>query len=182
MKIYTKKGDKGYTSTVKGERISKSDILLDLQGGVDEINANIGFLRSLVEEIKDEERKNYIDSMLKEIQYHLFRMGVEISSQFKDKYITDELVGFLEKEIDNMTSKTEPIKNFIHYFGPKQATHSHVIRTITRRTERIFVEVLGDQEYPESYSYINRLSDYFYTLARYISFQEGYGDEIMKLR
>lgn len=182
MKIYTKKGDKGYTSTVKGERISKSDILLELQGGIDEINANIGFLRSLIEEIKDDNRRQYISGMLKEIQYHLFRMGVEVSSQFKDVYITPEHISFLEKEIDNMTAETEPIKNFIHYYGPKQSTHSHVIRTITRRTERIFVRLLEGREYTESYSYINRLSDYFYTLARYIAFAEGYGDEIMKLR
>ncbi|TDT63682.1 cob(I)yrinic acid a,c-diamide adenosyltransferase [Fonticella tunisiensis] len=182
MKIYTKTGDRGFTSNVLGERVSKADIMMELQGGIDEINANTGFLRSIVRELQNADEKKYIDDVLREIQYHLFRMGVEISSKFKDIHITNENVKFLEENIDKMTSRLQELKNFLYLSGVKQSTYSNVIRSITRRVERIFVRALEGRNYPESYQYINRLSDFFYTLARYFNFIEGEQEEIMKLR
>lgn len=182
MKIYTKKGDQGGTSNVLGEKLWKGDIIIELNGGVDEVNSNIGYLRSLVVNIKDMEQLKYVDDMLKEIQYTLFRVGADVSSRFTNKQVSSEDVEFLEKEIDAMTYKLQPLKNFIYYSGTEVAAYSHVVRSVTRRVERVFVRALEDKEYPADYQYINRLSDFFHTLARYINYIEGEQEEIMKLR
>jgi cob(I)alamin adenosyltransferase len=182
MKIYTKTGDKGLTSNVLGNRVSKADFIMELQGGIDEINANTGYLRSMVQEMKNEEAKRYIDDALRDVQYDLFKLGVEVSSQFTMPYVKTEHVEFLEKNIDKMTSELEQLKNFIYYSGASQSTHAHIIRSITRRVERIFVRMLEGRDYPECYQYVNRLSDFYYTLARYINKVEGQGEEVMKMR
>lgn len=181
MKIYTKKGDKGKTSNVIGMTLSKSDIFMELQGGIDEINANVGHLRSKIRNSKVNER-NYIDEMLKKIQYILYKIGVDVSSQFKYKNVCDDEVKFLESEIDYMTERMPALESFIYYSGSESSTYSHVIRTVIRRVERVFVRVLEDKEYPVDYQFINRLSDYFFTLSRYINFLEGINDEYMKMK
>lgn len=182
MKIYTKKGDRGSTSNVLGEGVSKADVIIELQGSIDEINANIGYLRSLVRMLKDEKEKNYIDNMMIEIQYTLFRMGGDISSKFTHKYVSEEDVDFLEKEIDRMTEKLKVLHSFIYYSGVEAAAFAHIVRSITRRAERIFVRTLEGKEYPPDYQYVNRLSDFFYTLSRYINYISGEKDEVMNLR
>ncbi|KRQ86386.1 Cob(I)yrinic acid a,c-diamide adenosyltransferase [Caloramator mitchellensis] len=180
MKIYTKKGDKGTTSNVIGMSLSKADIFMELQGGIDEINANVGHLRSIIKDSKIKEA-NYIDEKLKKIQFILYKTGVDVSSQFRYQHISDEDVKFIEIEIDYMTEKMPILNSFIHYSGSASSTYSHVIRTIIRRVERVFVRVLEGMEYPVDYQFINRLSDYFFTLARYINFLEGIGDEAMNM-
>jgi len=182
MKIYTKRGDEGTATTVLGEKLWKGDIIIELNGGIDEINANIGYLRSVVLKIKDKEQLSYINSILMEIQYTLFKLGGDVSSKFTDKYVSEGDVKFLEKEIDAMTEKLQPLKSFIYYSGVEAAAYSYVVGTVTRRVERVFARALEGKEYPEDYHYINRLSDFFHTLARYINHVEGEEDEIMKLR
>jgi cob(I)alamin adenosyltransferase len=182
MSIYTKTGDKGFTSNVLGERVSKGDIIMELQGTIDEINAHIGFLRSMMVEFSHKVEAKKIDGILRDIQYSLFRIGGDISAQFSTNYIKEEDIKFLEREIDRMTDAFEPLKSFIYYSGNKQATYVHVIRSVTRRAERVFVRALEERDYPLDYQFINRLSDYFYTLSRYINHLNGDGDEAMKLR
>jgi cob(I)alamin adenosyltransferase len=177
LSIYTKKGDKGYTTNVLGHTYSKSDIMMELQGSIDEINANIGYLRSLLSSAEIKE----VDTFLKDIQFQLFALGVELSSEFTIKKITSEHTKVLEIQIDRMTQKTGELKNFIYQSGTTAASYSHVIRTVVRRTERIFVAVLKTMNCFESYQYINRLSDYFFTLARYFNHLNGIQEEILKL-
>jgi cob(I)alamin adenosyltransferase len=184
-KIYTKTGDKGYTTNLLNKRYSKSDIEMELQGGIDEINANIGFLRNLIAlyELKCEAGVlTDIDDMLKKVQYDLYLIGIEVSTEFTEEYITEEQVKFLENQIDFMVDNTEPMKSFIYYSGINAATYSHVIRTIIRRVERIYVRALEASSYPRSYEYINRLSDYFFTFSRYINHLAGFQDEPMVLK
>ena len=180
MEIYTKKGDKGFTSTVEGEKVSKTDILLEVQGKVDEVNAGIGHLRSVIVEDLDIEEKNEIDEDLKKIQYKLYRIGTDISSRFKHKNITEEDVKFLEDKIDFFQKKSGKLENFIYYSGSKSVTYTHVVRSLTRTAERIFAKLIEDIETPFDYKFVNRLSDFMYALARYIKHLNGEKDEIVK--
>lgn len=184
-KIYTKTGDKGYTTNLLDKKYSKADIEMELQGGIDEINANIGLLRNVVvtSNLKcDKTKLSKIDELLKKIQYHLYLIGIEVSTEFTENYVGEEEVKFLEEGIDDIVDQTEPMKSFIYYSGNNPAAFSHVIRTLVRRVERVFVRALEDREYPKSYQYINRLSDYFFSLARYINYIDGIKDEPMVLK
>jgi cob(I)alamin adenosyltransferase len=183
MVIYTKKGDKGITSNVLGKTYSKASMLMELQGGIDEINANIGFLRSrLSSSVHNLLELQRIDSLLKKIQYNLFSIGVEISMEFTKANVGLDEVKVLEEEIDYMTNKMKQLRNFIYQSGNEAAAYSHIIRSVVRRGERVFVRALEESEYPESYQYINRLSDYFFTLARYLNHLGGQEEEVLKLK
>jgi cob(I)alamin adenosyltransferase len=184
-KIYTKTGDKGYTTNLLNKRYSKADIEMELQGGLDEINANIGFLRSLIksqESNLNPQITSYLDDRLKKVQYTLYLVGIEVSTEFTEVYVNEDETADLEKEIDYIVDKTEPMKSFIYYSGGEAASYCHVIRTIARRVERVFVRALSDTKYPKCYEYINRLSDYFFILARYINELSRRKDEPMVLK
>lgn len=182
MNIYTKTGDQGTTGNLKGQRIMKSDIVLYLQGDVDEVNAHIGFLRALIKEDGLEEK---VDQPLKHIQKQLFKIGVFIAMGFTDSKMIDSEIKTLEIGIDEMTEASGVLKNFIYYNGVKSANYCQVVRSVVRRAERQFVAVLNERQwqeaYPLEYQYMNRLSDYCYTLSRYINHLKGVDDEIMTL-
>jgi cob(I)alamin adenosyltransferase len=180
MEIYTKKGDKGFTSTVEGEKVSKTDILLETQGKIDEINANIGHLRSIINESLNKKEKKEIDLDLKKVQYKLYRIGTDISSRFKQQYISSEDIEFLEERIDFFQEKSGKLENFIYYSGSRSATYTHVVRALTRTAERTFAKLIVDIETPLDYKFINRLSDFLYALGRYIKFINEEEDEIVK--
>lgn len=183
MSIYTKKGDKGSTSNVLGNVYSKADIMMEMQGGIDEINANIGLLRSkLWNNVPNVHELQRIDSFLKKIQYNLFVLGVEVSIEFTKSKVKLSEVEEMELEIDYMTSKMNPLKNFIYQSGSEAAAQAHVVRSITRRVERVFVRGLEGREFPVSYKYVNRLSDYSFTLARYLNNLMSQPEEILILK
>ena len=184
-KIYTKTGDEGFTTNFLNKKYSKADIEIELQGGVDEINANIGFLRSLLKSNEynyNTKVMTHLDDMLKRIQYDLYLVGIEVSTEFTKVYVTEDEINLLEKEIDYMVDKTGPMKSFIYYSGGQAAAFSHIIRTIIRRVERVFVRALADSNYHKSYEYVNRLSDYFFTFSRFINELSGLQDEPMVLK
>lgn len=187
MNIYTKTGDQGSTGNLLGQRIMKSDLILSLQGDVDECNAHIGYLRSL---LKQEQVGHDIDTSLKGIQKNLFKVGVSIAMGFSESKISESKISesdvkVLEVGIDNMLEVTGVLKHFIYYNGAKSGNYCQIIRAVVRRAERQFVAVLEKQDwkdaYPMEYQYMNRLSDYFYAMSRYINHLMGYGDEVMTL-
>lgn len=185
MGIYTKTGDKGTTGNLLGERVSKASNFIELQGSIDELNSHVGYLNCLLIENDTivEEQKNILIEDLIEIQNALFNMGVEISMNFTKKKIDKKHIEFLEKEIDRMTGKMPPQTKFILYSGSKEGTYAHVVRSITRRAERVFVKYLNEKEiseYPDSYLFINRLSDFSFTLARFVNFIQNKPETIMK--
>ena len=182
MKIYTKTGDKGTTADVLGNRVSKGDLKIELQGSIDEINAGIGYLRALLKTEALESSIFDLDETLRDLQYTLFRIGSDISSDFTYHYVKDTDISFLEQSIDMMTSVVGPLQNFIYYSGSQAATYCQVIRSITRRAERVFVRFMEDKEYNLDYQFINRLSDFLFTLARYANLLGNMPEEAMKLR
>lgn len=183
MKIYTKAGDHGFTSNYLGGKVSKGEVLMELQGSIDEVNANVGLLRSKINKISDKKDEiDYIDEVLKKIQYNLYEVGSEIAKDFREIIIYEDDIKLLEVNIDSMVKKMPQLKNFLYYSGTEEATTAQVIRAIVRRAERVFARLLQNSEenlYPLSYQYINRLSDYFYTLARYINFLSNVSEDIM---
>lgn len=192
MKIYTRKGDFGQTSTFNGDSISKGSNLIELQGTIDEVNSHIGHLRSLVLKGGNDHRyRILIDMLLDElmdVQHSLFNIGVDITNGFTTTYLTEDKVKALERCIDNMTMKTGVLNSFIYLSGHESATFAHVTRSTIRRSERAFVRLieeikLTDPNFvvPIDYKYINRLADYIYQLARYLNWFFNVEEEKMKL-
>jgi len=192
MKIYTRKGDFGQTTTIKGELISKGSTLIELQGTIDEVNSQIGHLRSLVKKSGNNHRyKIVIDILLDtlmDVQHSLFEVGVDITSEFTTKHITDANVKDLEHCIDTMNFKTGDLQNFIYLSGDESATFAHITRSTIRRSERVFVRLIEELKeenpdfiIPADYRYMNRLADYFFQVARYLNWFFGVDEEKMSL-
>ena len=182
LKIYTKTGDKGTTSDVLGQRVSKADIKMELQGSIDEINAGIGHLRALLKTTIDNEATINTDHALRDIQYALFMIGSDVSSDFKYNYVKASDIDLLEQSIDIMTKDVGQLQNFIYYSGSQASTYCQVVRSVVRRTERVFVRYMEDKEYNLDYQFVNRLSDFLFTLSRYINHISMIDEEVMKLK
>lgn len=171
FKIYTRKGDDGKTALLGGDRVSKHHIRVESYGTVDELNSYLGLIRSTT---KDSEVTHAIAS----VQDRLFTLGSYLASAPNSKVILPELfdedVLFLEKEIDRMTGQLPELRNFILPGASQSGAHAHVARCICRRAERLVV-LLADNETIESIiiTYLNRLSDYLFTLARFLDKLEG---------
>ncbi len=166
FKVYTKTGDDGTTGLVGGTRVKKYDARLDAYGTVDELNAAIGVLRSydLDEEVKE---------LLVFIQNKLFNIGSRLASDEKGEVFTVELkikpedIDQLERAMDEYEKKLPPLTDFVLPGGDLAVAQCHVARTVCRRAERGIVEFAEHAEVQlETLQFINRLSDYFFVLAR----------------
>ena len=168
-KIYTKTGDAGKTSLIGGTKVPKSHIRIQAYGTVDELNAFTGLLKDQLSDAHSRE-------LLPEIQDRLFTIGSslacdpdkEIAMRIPDLKESDILL--LENEIDQMNAKLPEMKSFILPGGHVSVSTAHICRTICRRAERLVVE-LDEKEHldqPLIIKYLNRLSDYFFVLARWI--------------
>lgn len=181
MKIYTKTGDKGQTSLVGGTRICKDDIRLEAYGTVDELNSFIGLLAT---HVSDEKTASYLTA----IQNTLFDLGTVLAADTK-KFDTTPYIKVIEKEIDIIEKEIDaldrglpPLKTFIIPGGNQAASVSHICRTIARRTERKVCEMSNLYEVNNSISvYLNRLSDYFFILARFLN-NKGLGEKLYTKR
>lgn len=182
MKIYTKTGDKGQTALYGGTRVSKASARVEAYGTIDELNSFIGLAKS---EISDPE----VLAQLKKIQFDLFTLGSE-SATPTDKLtmangksrlalmITEREIEELEHWMDHFEAGLEPLQYFILPGGGRSATALHVCRTVCRRAERSLVYLRESEEVrPELLKYLNRLSDYLFVLARYISKLKGETEE-----
>jgi len=163
MKIYTKTGDAGKTSLLSGERVSKFHDRIEAYGTVDELNSFVGLLMSEIE-------FNDISTNLISIQNNLLNIGsllaVESEISFSIPGITNSDLKVLENKMDEMNETLPEIKNFILPGGNKIVALCHVCRTICRRAERMAFKVNADEK---ALIYLNRLSDYFFVLSRYLS-------------
>ena len=174
FKIYTKTGDKGETSLYGGTRVSKAAARVESYGTLDELNAFIGLAKA---EISDEK----VSSQLQKIQFDLFTVGSEAATPTDklilangknrlDLMISEEEISELEHWMDDLDAELEPLQFFILPSGGKAAASIHVCRTVCRRAERAMVYLNETEEVrPELIKYLNRLSDYLFILARYIS-------------
>jgi cob(I)alamin adenosyltransferase len=170
MKIYTKTGDGGQTSLFSGGRVDKNDIRVEAYGTVDELVSHLGLLRC--EAVPSE-----VSEQLIEIQNSLFVVGSVLADP-------DQRVSFdpeswstagLEAWVDAMEEQLEPLTVFILPGGTRAASLAHVARTVCRRAERRVVALATDRGgVPEGLpSYLNRLSDALFVLARFLNASEG---------
>lgn len=174
-KIYTKTGDEGETGLVGGERVSKTDKRIDLYGEVDELNSRIGIVTSYLS--KDEILLRSHD-FLKKIQNNLFNLGSNLACEesqrqvYKLPQIDISMISLMEIEIDFMEENLSELKNFILPGGSLASAHTHLCRTSCRRVERLLWDFhLTTKEELPLYSaiFLNRLSDYFFVLSRYLN-------------
>lgn len=157
FRIYTKTGDKGTTQLSTGERVSKDDPQVEAIGTIDELNAQIGLLMTYIEDKQLLER-------LHALQTTLFDIG-------GNKSIPTTLTTQLEQDMDAMTEDLPPLRDFVYPGGCRAAALSHVCRTVCRRAERNFVSLSKIREVDASVLlFLNRLSDYFFILARKLNF------------
>ncbi|HLP94418.1 MAG TPA: cob(I)yrinic acid a,c-diamide adenosyltransferase [Saprospiraceae bacterium] len=181
FRIYTKTGDKGETALFGGKRVPKSHLRVDAYGTVDELNSFIGWLRDLT---SDEQ----VRELLAHTQHRLFTLGAHLASDPAKHPPTPDLLPediiLLEKEMDRMDEQLPPLKNFILPGGHPAVSACHVCRTVCRRAERLAVALAHSGEPVEALAlqYLNRLSDYFFMLARYLAHIMGAEEVIWKPR
>lgn len=171
--IYTKTGDKGMTSLVGGKRVAKAHIRLEAYGTTDELNSFVGFL---IEQVDDEHDLK----ILSYIQHKLFTVGSYLATETEAippkaaSIITEKDIALLEDEMDRMDSELPPLRQFVLPGGSESAARAHICRTVCRRTERCIYWV--KEEFPvddQILMFVNRLSDYFFLLARKESNKKG---------
>jgi len=180
-KIYTRSGDKGYTSLpLFKKHVPKDHPALEVMGTLDELNSYIGLARSLLPREKQELVR--LDNDLKEIQSKLFRIGSMIIGFGDRAHITREDVKWLEEKIDEINTRVQ-LSVFVLPTGHRAAAALHVARTICRRLERRIVSLtrlLPGVINEVIVEYINRLSDYLYAAALYVNHVLGVGEEELK--
>lgn len=159
MAIYTRTGDKGTTGIGTGKRLPKDHLIIEVLGQIDELNSSLGFSSS----------SKKIKPIITNIQSQLFYLAAEIAGRpSKNFKINPNATKDIEKLIDHIDKKLPPLKNFIYPVGSPIACHLFLSRAICRRLERTIVSLNRKTKLPpEILSYINRLSDLLFILARY---------------
>ncbi|PIO34285.1 hypothetical protein AB205_0050150 [Aquarana catesbeiana] len=176
-RIYTKTGDKGFSSTYTGERRPKDDLVFEALGATDELSSAIGLAR----EFCLDANLQFV-SELEKIQCMLQDVGSNIatplssareSHKVRTSFSADPAQE-LEQWIDKYSAQLPPLTNFILPSGGKASASLHVARAVCRRAERVTFKLLQKGEAdPNIGKYLNRLSDYLFTLARYAAKAEG---------
>ena len=175
MKIYTKTGDKGTTALFGGTRVSKHHIRIDSYGTIDELNAWLGLIR-------DQKIDSHSKKLLAIIQDKLFTIGAILATdpekallksgkeRLNIPKINASDIELLEKEIDALNESLPPMTHFILPGGHTTVSYCHIARTVCRRAERMATQLFEKEPFDENVlSYINRLSDYLFVLARKLS-------------
>ena len=176
-RIYTKTGDAGETALGNGQRVAKHSVRVEAYGTVDETNSVLGLARL--------HATGETDAALARIQNDLFDLGADLCRPEMEK---DNEAGYpvlrivaaqvlrLEAEIDAMNARLDPLRSFILPGGTPLAAHLHLARTVSRRAERLTVELATMESInDEAVKYLNRLSDWFFVAAR-IANDEGRAD------
>jgi cob(I)alamin adenosyltransferase len=176
-KIYTRGGDKGETALGNGARVPKFSARVEAYGTADELNSVVGLARLVAE--------GDVDAALARIQNDLFDLGADLclpdmsadaTREYPPLRMHDSQVDRLESEIDAMNARLEPLRSFVLPAGSPLSAHLHHCRTVSRRAERLAVELSAAEEVnPAAVKYLNRLSDWFFVAAR-IANDEGRAD------
>lgn len=173
--LYTKTGDKGMTSLVGGQRVPKNSIRLESYGTIDELNSFIGLLIAEVTDERDLET-------LKGIQSKLFTIGAYLATDHTQEMdyvvesgITEVTITEIEREIDRLDSQVPRMTAFVLPSGNRPTATAHLCRVVSRRAERRIYSLVDSGVEIETMllKYVNRLSDYFFILARNLARQGG---------
>lgn len=184
-KVYTKTGDNGTTSLVGGIRIGKADIRLEAYGTVDELNSHLGLLAALLpaddNNLPDSDDRRTIE----QIQSILFNVGTHLATDlsqtplYPSARLPEGATKQLEEEIDRTLSLLPEAQGFVLPGGTPAAAQAHVCRTVCRRAERRVVALAAEAEVGlEIQTYLNRLSDYLFFLAKKLNFIAGESEKM----
>ena len=172
MKIYTRKGDSGYTLLIDGKIVYKHNLSVAAYGTIDELNSFLGLLKDYIDDEK-------IKDVLNNIQLKLFSIGSILASA-ENQNISEKVkiekkdVEYIELEIDRLNEYLPELKNFIIPGGHKISSYSHVCRSICRRAERKISELNENSSVdPNILAYVNRLSDFFFVLSRFLKHSDN---------
>jgi len=174
-KIYTRKGDDGSTGLVGGARVAKDCLRVEAYGELDELNSIVGFARTLAEEHKRE----MLLVKLVRLQNEIFDLGSELASPAGSEWegmlkATPEQAKRLEDWIDECNNKLPELTSFVLPGGTQLNSALHMARTVCRRVERRVLALSRTEEVSKDILiYLNRLSDLFFSMARYESFEAG---------
>ena len=173
-KVYTRTGDKGLTSLVGGQRVSKASTRLETYGTVDELSSNLGLLASLLPADSHEYQ------MVVHIQNCLFNVCTNLATDqsqtplYPSAHLPEGEIELLEHEVDTIMHELPERQGFILPGGCQEAAQAHVCRTVCRRAERCIVALAEDAVVsPEVQQYVNRLSDYLFVLAKKLNILQG---------
>lgn len=175
MKVYTRTGDDGTTALFGGDRVSKSHPRIEAYGTVDEVNSVLGMARAALNDGPGTD-------LIARIQNELFVLGGDLAAPEATTYplprIEPHHVEVLETDIDRMTEDLPPLKNFILPGGTPASSALHLARTVTRRAERLVIDMTASGEVvsQEALNYLNRLSDFLFTLARWVNVKADVAD------
>lgn len=171
MKVYTKKGDDGTTSLLSGKRTAKITPKIKAVGVLDELNSFVGQVVA----------KSKANLSFESLQWDLFNMGAMVINDngMELETITEEGITALEDAMDLLQAQLPPLKNFILPRGSELVTSIHVCRSVCRRAEIACIEADADEIVVK---YLNRLSDYFFVLARYTDYKEGGQETLWKTK
>ena len=175
MKIYTRTGDNGTTGLFGGARVDKHHPRIEAYGTVDETNAYLGLVRTLMQ---DQPGAARLEPLLARLQEELFVLGADLATPHTSKAVVPRIdmphVTRLENAIDAFEADLPPLQHFILPGGTRAAGTLHVARTVCRRAERLTVSA-SEQETlsPHTTIYLNRLSDLLFVLARWVNHQAG---------
>jgi cob(I)alamin adenosyltransferase len=178
MRIYTRTGDAGETGLFGGGRVPKDHARVQSYGDVDELNSAIGLVRATAPE-------SFADALLESVQRDLFALGGHLATPDPERVrqalakasLSDDRVAALERSIDETEDQLPPLEAFVLPAGTPKAAVLHLARTVCRRAERSVVRLSHDAEVPELFvTYLNRLSDLLFTLARLANHQAGVRD------
>ncbi len=173
MKIYTKTGDTGKTSLIGGTRVPKHHVRIEAYGTVDELNSFIGLIRDGVN------AEDHCNEILQEIQDRLFTIGSSLASdpeksRMKIPDLQHNDISLLETQMDFMNESLPALQTFILPGGNMLNSHCHIARCVCRRAERLATQLSEVQWVePKVLQYLNRLSDYLFVLARWVSFKRN---------
>lgn len=169
VKIYTKRGDQGKT-IIGGREVAKNHPKISALGVLDELGSVLGVVLAWMPDLK----------ILEEIQRDLMEIGASLAG--KKEEVTGgfrKRTAILEKEIDKIWEDLPPLKNFLLPQGGKAGSFLHLSRAICRRAEREIVVLCQKEKIPaEIITYLNRLSDFLFALARWVNKREGYAEKI----
>ena len=182
MKLYTRTGDSGMTSLVGGQRVPKNHTRLEAYGTVDELNSHIGLLISQLTDDGDRE-------LLTDVQNLLFTIGSMLATDTSERdyrsgrFVTEEDITALEHAIDAAEEGLPGWRGFILPGGSMAAAQAHVCRTVCRRAERRIHALAAEADIDAHLlAYMNRLSDYFFALAKKINHSAGQEENIWTKR
>ncbi len=182
-KIYTKRGDAGETSLASGTVVSKSDSRLHAYGTIDELNSHLGSILALLREGSWPDQCQELITIQRELFTVGTRLATDNPNQLGTFQIRDTMVQRLENQIDRYSQELSPLKNFLLPGGSQIASMVHVARTVCRRAER-WIEQCHHQHpvTAEIRSYMNRLSDYLFVLARFVNKRLNQPEELWQGR